>query len=453
MLSNGGLKCWGFNGEGQLGDGSTVDQPMPIVVVGLTGIRAIALGYDHSCALTNAHGIKCWGHNGFGEFGNGSNISSHVPVDGGLTSSVSSLTAGDFHTCAITTDGALKCWGFNLNGQIGSGTSVQTQLAPASVIGLDRDVVAVSGGGFHTCALTIGGQFCFGNDSFGQLGDGATGDRNVPVKVQGLDFNARSISAGLSHTCAILTNGDVKCWGQNFGGQLGDCSTTNRNTPVAVVRAGVEGCRPFRDIRREFQINFGPDFGGTYHDSVNFSGSAGAAGDTWITAYDTSRLDPASQDIFGSVSLTADVLIHAFNNAKGAGLLALYNEALGKKGLALIVIDNGSTDRLVLSTVNQAGQLVTLKTVAMGSGIAENVWYRLTMDVVVSGGNVTVTGEVFAHSSTTDPDSSLGAQVGATLAFSGPLPAGVDPAGEIGIIASAVSAAVDTSVTNFNIVH
>jgi hypothetical protein len=88
----------------------------------------------------------------------------------------------------------------------------------------------------------------------------------------------------------------------------------------------------------------------------------------------------------------------------------------------------------------------------MGSGIAENVWYRLTMDVVVSGGNVTVTGKVFTHSSTTDPDSSLGAQVGATLAFSGPLPSGVEPTGEVGIIASAVSAAVDTSVTNFKIV-
>jgi hypothetical protein len=185
---------------------------------------------------------------------------------------------------------------------------------------------------------------------------------------------------------------------------------------------------------------------------VNFSGSTGAAGDTWITAYDTSPSAAASQDIFGSVSLTADVLIHAFNNAKGAGLLALYNEALGKKGLALIVIDNGSTDRLVLSTVNQAGQLVTLKTVAMGAGIAENVWYRLTMDVVVSGAHVTVTGKVFTHSSTTDPDSSLGAQVGATLTFSGPLPAGVDPTGEVGIIASAVSAVVDTSVTNFDIV-
>ena len=221
---------------------------------------------------------------------------------------------------------------------------------------------------------------------------------------------------------------------------------------MLALKVGVTGSGPFRDVRRDADINFGPDLGGTHHESVNFTGSTGSAGDTWITVYDTSPWDPVSQDIFGSVSLTADVLIHPFNNGKGAGLLALYNEAVGKKGLALIVSDAGNTDRLILSTVNQAGQLVTLQTVALGSGIKEDVWYRLTMDVVVSGGNVTVTGKVFTHSSTTDPDSSLGAQTGPTLVFSGLLPTGVDPTGEIGIIASAVSAVVDSSVTNFNIV-
>ena len=155
---------------------------------------------------------------------------------------------------------------------------------------------------------------------------------------------------------------------------------------------------------------------------------------------------------FGSVSLSADVLIHTFNNKKGAGLLALYNEAPSKKGLALTLYSAGNTDTLVLATVDQAGKLVTLKTVSLGAAIAENAWYRVSMEVTVDAGLVSVVGTVFRHETPTDPDSPLTTQVGLLLTFSATLGAGalvgVRATGEVGILSAAINAANGSSVTN-----
>jgi hypothetical protein len=196
----------------------------------------------------------------------------------------------------------------------------------------------------------------------------------------------------------------------------------------------------------------GSDLGGTGHTAMNFTGTAAGGGDTWLTVYDTTPADDTVKDLFGNVGLTADVLIHVYNNKKGAGLLALFNEDATKKGLALAVDDSGNSDALTLGTVNKAtGTFTALKTVSLGGAILENAWYRLTMDVAVSGSNVTVTGKLFQHATPSDPNSALGAQIGSTLTFSGPRPAGVDAAGEIGMAASAFGAMVDSSVANFTI--
>ena len=203
-------------------------------------------------------------------------------------------------------------------------------------------------------------------------------------------------------------------------------------------------------MRRPNDITIGPDLGGTGHQALNFTGNAGAAGDTWITVYDPAPNPPPVT--FGSVSLSADVLIHPYNNKKGAGLLALYNEAPSKKGLALTLYSAGNTDSLVLATVDQAGKLVTLKTVSLGAAIAENVWYRVSMAVAVDAGLVSIVGTVVKHEIPTDPDSALTTQVGPSLTFSAALGAGalvgVQSTGEVGILAAAVNAANSSSVTN-----
>ena len=169
---------------------------------------------------------------------------SATPLDvTGLGSGVAAITAaglgGADHTCALTSAGAVRCWGFNSVGQLGDGTTI-TRLTPVAVLGLSSGVAAITAAGsgiFGTaCALTgAGGAQCWGNNRFGNLGDGTTTTRLTPVDVLGASSGLVGISAGLSHVCAVTSAGGVRCWGENVSGQLGDGTTQNRLTPVAVL--------------------------------------------------------------------------------------------------------------------------------------------------------------------------------------------------------------------------
>jgi alpha-tubulin suppressor-like RCC1 family protein len=135
LTIGGGVKCWGANSDGQLGDGTKADHLTPVDVVGLnSGVSAIAAGF-HTCALTNRGGLKCWGENDDGELGDGTTTDRDNPVDVlGLSSGVTSMAAGGLHTCALTIEGGAKCWGYNQYGSVGDGTTTN-RLTPVDVVG------------------------------------------------------------------------------------------------------------------------------------------------------------------------------------------------------------------------------------------------------------------------------------------------------------------------------
>jgi alpha-tubulin suppressor-like RCC1 family protein len=222
---------------GPIADAGSPDAGLPDSGLAVdAGVEAVSTSGSHTCALVRG-GVWCWGSNGSGQLGNDSGTDSPVPVPViGLGSGVDAISAGDSHTCALAS-GAVYCWGSNVVGQLGVPNSIFSSPVPLPVTGLDAGVVAVSAGYRHSCALLDGGgALCWGSNFYGQLGDGTGGvntDQYTPTQVVGLTGGAQQISAGSGDTCALVSGG-VQCWGDGTYGQLGNNQTSAATSPVQV---------------------------------------------------------------------------------------------------------------------------------------------------------------------------------------------------------------------------
>lgn len=258
LCSDGTLAAWGYNHYGELGNSSTTDSSAPVLVntsgvlAGKTSV-AITTGLDHNIALCSDGTLVSWGYNNFnGSLGNNSLINSPTPVEvdrtGALNGkSVVAISAGVLHTLALCSDGTVACWGAGGFGQLGNDaiTNALVPVLPETTgVLAGKSVIAIAAGRVHSMVLCSDGTLvAWGNNDFGQLGDGTTTTRRVPVTVSMTGALAGktvvAISAGGFHSHALCSDGSIASWGDNGYGELGNNSTTSSSLPVAVDRTGV----------------------------------------------------------------------------------------------------------------------------------------------------------------------------------------------------------------------
>ena len=235
LLGDGTVQCWGYNYNGQLGNGTATNGSVPSAVPSINTAVAIATGFYHSCALLSSGSVQCWGNNVDGQLGTGDRTNSTAPISvSGITNAVA-IAGGYGHSCAVLKDGSIQCWGYNIHGQLGNG-DLKDSNVPVQVSGITNGV-AVTCSYYHTCALLSDGTArCWGDSALaGELGNGAMTPSSLPVAVTGVT-DATAIASGDFHTCVKLSGGSIQCWGDNSYGELGNDPTTTpySNIPVTV---------------------------------------------------------------------------------------------------------------------------------------------------------------------------------------------------------------------------
>jgi alpha-tubulin suppressor-like RCC1 family protein/Flp pilus assembly pilin Flp len=236
-LTGGGVQAWGWNGCGQIGDGTTLDRHLPATVLNeagsapLSGVSEITTTYCTACARVGGQAL-CWGSGALGSNPSGYSSSSNLPktvrnsTDTGPLTGISQIAGGENYVCALIS-GGVWCWGINSHGQLGvndtTARALPTQVKDAAGTGTLSGVSEIAVGSEHTCALISGNVWCWGYNAQGQLGNSATFNNTTGVwlPVQAGITGAEHIEAGDYHTCVIKT-GNIWCWGSTQRGQLGN---------------------------------------------------------------------------------------------------------------------------------------------------------------------------------------------------------------------------------------
>jgi alpha-tubulin suppressor-like RCC1 family protein len=238
--SDGKVYSWGDNSLDELGNGTTVANSTTPVAVSLpagTVVRAISAGQFHDLVLTSTGVVYAWGYNNDGQLGDGKRVSLTVPVASQLPSGVhaTAIAAGGYHSLAAGSDGNVYAWGFNTDGQLGSGNRVLHAAPFPTLMPAGVSAVSVAAGLYHSVAVGSDGKvYVWGDNSYGQLGNGSTVAFSTTPVVASLGSTPTAVTAGEYFSSALLANGVIDSWGENGFGQLGTGNTTNASTPTAV---------------------------------------------------------------------------------------------------------------------------------------------------------------------------------------------------------------------------
>ena len=227
LRNDGTVWAWGANGAGQLGDGTTTNRRTPVQVQGLANVTAVSVSLSNIVALRSDGTVWAWGDNFHGQLGDGASGDgnySAIPIQVPTLTNVIAVSAGGRHSVALRNDGTVWTWGNNEFGQLGDGTGGEWDdysFIPVQVQTL-TNVTEISAGSGHTVVLRDDGTiWAWGNNWNGQLGDGTRTNRHTPVQVQNLT-NVTAVSAGLQYSVALRSDGTVWTWGNNAYGQLGN---------------------------------------------------------------------------------------------------------------------------------------------------------------------------------------------------------------------------------------
>ena len=228
IKEDGSLWMWGYNGRGQLGDGTTEEKEKLIPVKVMENVKSVGLGDFYSGAIKEDGSLWMWGYNGYGQLGDGTNESKDIPVK--IMENVKNVSFSDDHSGAIKEDGSLWMWGDNGYGQLGDGTNGTYAARKHSPVKVMENVKEISLGNAHSGAIKEDGSlWMWGGNNKGQLGDVTNEDKNTPVKIM---ENVKNVNLGVLCSGAITEDGNLWMWGANDKGQLGDGTNEDKNTPV-----------------------------------------------------------------------------------------------------------------------------------------------------------------------------------------------------------------------------